>query len=73
MSFLEDSQNRSYYNYFNGSSDPSEPSDSGSDGFFGLFYKENRPLPPIDYNIFIIAGIRDDRDDIGRVRPTRER
>ena len=63
MSSLQDSYNLSHYDYENGSSDSSGSSDSDSGGFFELHHGENRPLFPVDWNLFTFASVRNARED----------
>ena len=72
MFSLQDSENCFHYDYANSSSDSSDTSDYSSDGAFELLRRANRTLPPVDQNIFTIAGIRDNRKDISGAKPIRE-
>ena len=73
MSSSQDSENHSHYNYTNGSSDSTDSSNSCSNRASKLIYRENRPIPPMNYSALNISGIIDDREDGGGTRPTKER
>ena len=62
-------ENLCHYDYTNGSSDSSDSSDTSCNGAFELLRKENRSLPPVNYNLFILVGIRDSKEERKSVGP----
>ena len=72
-------ENLSHYDYTNGSSDSSksldfsESSNISFDRALELLHRENKNHPPINYNVFTLAWLRNSREERRSAKPIVER